>query len=322
MDRQKIKYVINLSWILLWAVLLSSCINDRFPATESATVKVTFMTKAIGNPTSEPGGLEANEHMRTLRVIVARTNGEILYNVYYDIAEEETSKTITFSELTVKTEGEDLDFYAIANEAGAGYDGDWGSIAVDGLKSIVMTDIGKLNDGTAMIPQTAHTTINVAPQEGGGMQSETIKLQFAVAKVRMTVINTSTDKQTVSDIKLSGVNTASTTLFPPESISTTSGGTVDLGNMEVPETAADGTEGTATVYAYFFENTGGTYMLTAKWGSVERTLNISGDPYNISGIKRGTELDIRVTLSNSTSPDFNVSVVPWSEKTIDVPAFE
>lgn len=322
MDRQKIKYVINLSWILLWAVLLSSCINDRFPATESATVKVTFMTKAIGNPTSEPGGLEANEHMRTLRVIVARTNGEILYNVYYDIAEEETSKTITFSELTVKTEGEDLDFYAIANEAGAGYDGDWGSIAVDGLKSIVMTDIGKLNDGTAMIPQTAHTTINVAPQEGGGMQSETIKLQFAVAKVRMTVINTSTDKQTVSDIKLSGVNTASTTLFPPESISTTSGGTVDLGNMEVPETAADGTEGTATVYAYFFENTGGTYMLTAKWGSVERTLNISGDPYNISGIKRGTELDIRVTLSNSTSPDFNVSVVPWSVKTIDVPPFE
>lgn len=319
MERQKIKYVINLSWILLSAVLLSSCIRDRYPEMENATVQVTFMTKAISNPTSEPGGLEANEHMRTLRVIVARTDGEILYNVYYDITEEETSKTITFSELTVETVGEDLDFYAIANEAGTGYDGDWDNITVDGLKAIDMANFADLNNGQTRIPQTAHRTITVAPLEGGGMQSETIKLEFAVAKVRMTVINTSTEEQIVGSMKLAGVNTTSTNLFPSESIPTISDGIVDLGDMTVPA-AADGTEGTSTVYAYFFENTGGSYILTADWGNGEKILDLT--EYKISKIPRGTELNIRVTLSKNVEPSFNISVIPWDERDIDVPAFE
>lgn len=326
MDRQKTKYVINLSWILLSAVLLSSCIRDRYPDMENATVQVTFMTKAISDPTSEPGGLEANEHMKTLRVIVARTTtGEILYNVKYDIAENETSKTITFSELTVNADGEDFDFYAIANEAGIKDGPNWDQIEVNDLQNhiIDVEDLQMLNSTTpdsTPIPQTAHSIIKVAPQGGGRMQSATIPLEFAVAKVRMTVINTSTDKQAVSDITLSGVNTSLTPLFPPESISGSSDGKVILGNMEVPA-ANDGTEGTATVYAYFFENTGGNYQLTAVWGTGERILDLKNE-YGIKEIPRGTELYIRVTLSNSTSPEFNVSVVPWYEKTIDVPAFE
>lgn len=322
MNKIKIKYVINLSWILLSAVLLSSCIRDRYPEMENATVQVTFMTKAISDPTSDPGGLEANEHMRTLRVIVARTTGEILYNVYYDIAEEDTSKTITFSELTVNQDGENLDFYAIANEDGTGYNGNWDNVTVDVLKNITLNNLFELNDGQqverTLIPQTAHRIINVAPQGGGGMQSATIQLQFAVAKVRMTVINTSAGEQTVRNIKLTGVNTTSTTLFPSVPISGPADGTVDLGYITV-NAAAVGTEETATVYAYFFENTGGDYILTADWGSGEKTLNIKE---TIPEIKRGTVLNIRVTLSKNVEPSFDISVIHWDERDIEVPAFE
>lgn len=328
MDRQKTKYVINLSWILLSAVLLSSCIRDRYPDMENATVQVTFMTKAISNPTSEPGGLEANEHMKTLRVIVARTTtGEILYNVKYDIAENETSKTITFSELTVNADGEDFDFYAIANEAGIKDGPNWDQLDVNDLQNHVIDveDLQMLNSTTPAstpIPQTAHAQITVIPQEGGGMQSATIQLQFAVAKVRMTVINTSTELQSVDNIELSGVNKTQTPLFPPQSISESepSDGTVLLGNMEVPA-ANDGTEGTETVYAYFFENTGGNYQLTAVWGTGERILDLKNE-YGIKEIPRGTELNIRVTLRKNVEPVFNISVIPWDERDIDVPAFQ
>lgn len=324
MERQKIKYVINLSWILLSAVLLSSCIKDRYPEMENATVQVTFMTKAISDPTSEPGGLEANEHMRTLRVIVARTTtGEILYNVKYDIAENETSKTITFSELTVNADGEDFDFYAIANEAGIKNGPNWDQLGVSDFQNLVIDyeDLQMLNSTTpdsTPIPQTAHALITVKPQSGGGMQSATIQLQFAVAKVRMTVINTSAGEQTVRNIKLTGVNTTSTTLFPSVPISGLADGTVALGDITV-NAAAVGTEETATVYAYFFENTGGDYILTADWGSGEKTLNIKE---TIPEIKRGTELNIRVTLSKNVEPSFNISVIPWDERDIDVPAFK
>lgn len=326
MERQKIKYVINLSWILLSAVLLSSCIRDRYPEMENATVQVTFMTKAISDPTSDPGGLENHESMQTLRVIVAQGKN-VIYNLFYDSFETAKDaygrtykfKTITVNDLDVGS----YDFYAIANEEGTGYVGDWNDITTSDI-NLSESVLNKLNDGQerTLIPQTAHSIINVAPQGGGGMQSETIQLQFAVAKVRMTVINTSTDQQTVSNIILSGVNTKSTPLFSAESISQEAEGSVGLGSLNV---SAMTNEGTATVYAYFFENENTSvddgYKLTAYWGSVNRTLDLKTE-YGITKIPRGTELDIRVTLSKNVEPSFNISVIPWDERDIEVPEFK
>lgn len=128
--------VLGMLLLLLLAVVAGACVKDDYAASETATVTVTFTTRALSNPTVNAGGLEANEQMRTLRVIVARQNGEILYNLKYDIAENETSKTITFSEMTVNAEGETFDFYAIANEEGVGYSGIWDNVTIDGLKGM------------------------------------------------------------------------------------------------------------------------------------------------------------------------------------------
>lgn len=278
---------------------------------------MTFTTRAISNPTTTAGGLEANEHMRTLRVIVARQNGEILYNLKYDIAENETSKTITFSEMTVNADGETFDFYAIANEKGVGYSGSWDDVTVADLKGMNLQS-GFLTKANASkdtyIQQTAYKQIRVAPQSGGGIQSETMKLDFAVAKVRLTINNTSSAEQTVSDINLSGLNMESTPLFAETDLSNVVNGELKLGTMTVPANES------ATVYAYFFENTGGDYALTADWNNKQQTLDIKDA--GITEISRGTELNINITLNATTTPTFNIEVVPWAEVEVDVPPFE
>lgn len=306
-------------FLLLLSLLAVSCISDDYPVREKATVKMTFTTRAISNPAANAGGLEANEHMRTLRVIVARSsNSEILYNLKYNIAENETSKTITFSEMTVNADGEAFDFYAIANEEGVGYSGNWDNVSINDLQGRNLQGgfLTVANDASknTMIPQTVHRQITVMPQAGGGIQSETMKLDFAVAKVRLTINNTSSGDQHVNNINLSGVNMTSTPLFANETLSGETGGTLSLGNMTIPA------EESTTVYAYFFENTGGDYALTATWNGTQ-TLNIKDDA-GLSEISRGTELDINITLNATTTPTFNIEVVPWTEVEVDVPPFQ
>lgn len=305
--------------LLLLSLLAVSCISDDYPVRDKATVKMTFTTRAISNPTTTAGGLEDNEHMRTLRVIVARQNGEILYNLKYDIAENETSKTITFSEMTVNADGETFDFYAIANEEGVGYSGSWENVTVADLKGMNLSEgfLTNANDVSknTMIPQTAYKQIKVAPQSGGGIQSEIMKLDFAVAKVRLTINNTSAGDQYVNDINLSGLNMTSTPLFANGTLSDVTGRTLSLGDMTIHANES------ATVYAYFFENTGGTYNLTASWNGTQ-TLNLNNSAANINAISRGTELNINITLNATTTPTFNIEVVPWAEVEVDVPPFE
>ena len=311
--------VLGMLLLLLLAVVAGACVKDDYAASETATVTVTFTTRALSNPTVNAGGLEANEQMRTLRVIVARQN-EILYNLKYDIAENETSKTITFSEMTVNAKGETFDFYAIANEEGVGDSGIWDNVTIDGLKGMnlqyeFLTNANDVSKNT-MIPQTAYKQIMVAPQSGGGIQSETMQLDFAVAKVRLTINNTSAGDQYVNDINLSGLNMTSTPLFASGTLSDVTDGTLSLGNMSVLANRS------ATVYAYFFENknTRENYALTATWNSNPQTLDI--DAAGITEISRGTELNINITLHATTKPTFNIEVVPWTEVEVDVPPFE
>lgn len=318
--------------LILLAVGAVSCIKDEYAENkEKATVQVTFMTRAIsGNPNTTAGTLEEYEHMRTLRVIVARSSdNEILYNVKYDIAKNETSKTITFSELTVNKGGENFDFYAIANEDGVGYtEKSWDNVGIDDLKKMTLQNgfLTNVNDASTntVIPQTAYKLINVAPQSDGGIQHKDMKLNFTVAKVRLTINNTSTVKQTVSNIKLSGVNTTSTKLFGVTPVtSTDTGEALSLGTMTDIPAETNGTPGKSTVYAYFYENTGKVYTLTATWDGHGQELDINNAVTpNIKEIPRGKMLDINVNLSLNTESTVNVQVVSWTEKEMDVPAFQ
>lgn len=317
MNNKVIKYAAMAFLAGTATVLASSCTNES--KSMNADVKITFVSKAIASPDTNPGEREENERMQNLRVFVAKES-TILYNVYYDsfdtYSDGRRYKTITFGELTAEENNNTFDFYAIANS----YE-DLSNADIQSLKGTTLDNgfLESANSNTStLIPQSAYKPITVTLSEQ--MNYETMPLKYAVAKVRLTIINTTGYDQNVNNIRLSGVNTSSSALFPPESLPTISSGTVNLGNLTI-YAAENGTEKADTVYAYFFENTGGSYMLRADWGSGEKTLDIK-NTYGISQISRSTELAITVTLSNNTSPEFNVSVLPWDERTIEVPPFE
>lgn len=317
-----INYTLGVSLLLLLVLLPTSCAKEDNVG-EKASVTMTFFTRAESNTQVSGGDLLPNERMETLRVIVARNRtGEVLYNVKYDRFDEDENgrlyKTITFSELTVEKEGENFDFYAIANEEGVGYtEKSWDNITVNDLKNMNLqsTFLTNANASTnTLIPQTAYKQITVKPQPGGGIQSNSMELNFAVAKVSLTITNESAGDQYVNDINLSGVNMESTPLFAGEPLSAEKQGNLSLGNLRIHAGEP------ATVYAYFFENAGGEYNLTASWKNTPQILNIK-EVAMINEISRGTELDINITLNATTTPTFNIEVVPWTTIEVDVPPF-
>lgn len=294
--------------LLAIAGIMSSCSKDDYTGTENATVTMTFSTRSDTQEGSD-SQLASNERMKTLRVIVARhSSGEVIYNTKSDIDGNETSKKFTFKDLTTNQDGEDIDFYAIANEDFVRYGGDWNVIFPTALKEFQLGEISFSEE--TPIPQTAFSTIHVSPSSG----DKEMQLQFAVAKIRLNIINKSATDQTISDIKVSGINMQSTPLFANAPLSEESSGTAEFPDMKVIANS------TKTQECYIYENTGGAYKLTAMWNGRVQELNIA---QNITEIERGTILDIRITLHADVNiePEFNIQVNSWTEKDVDIPAF-
>ena len=314
------------SWVtlclLLLALLPASCIQDEYGAKGTATVTMTFTTRAISNPTTRAvGDLLENEQMRTLRVIVARESGEILYNVKYDIAENETSKTITFSELTVNERGEKFKFYAIANEEGflkSGESLEGTSVNLTGLYNRV------LSGGFAMgatLPQTGYKEITVTPQKNG-IQQETMKLDFPAGKIQLTFVNETGKEVTLTNVKVPSVAPNQAYLFYHGNTptGTTLAGDVDFGGI----TVSSGTESAPTSYSeYLYIYPGaageGKYKLTATWGdkNFEELLKTTNAPNGISSIPRNSLVNIVVTLKSGGGFGVKCEVKDWEDVSYD-----
>ena len=208
--------------MLATALLLlpASCIKDDYAARESTTVTLSVSTRSDYQDQNNQEGhnLEPNEEMKTLRVIVARSsNNEIIYNEFEDnIAGNDFQRTFNFSELTIETDGENFDFYAIANEAGflnSGESLDGKDIDLNALKSrILRNDFNATDDG--QIPQTAFATKEIVPETTDNF---TMQLEFVVAKIEFVVVNATPERQTVNNINLSDAGTTETSLFPTNS---------------------------------------------------------------------------------------------------------
>lgn len=318
--------------MLATALLLlpASCIKDDYAARKNATVTMTFTTRANSNPQApETGQLPAedNKRMKTLRVIVARkATGEILYNDKYIIQPEERSKTINYSELTVQESGEDFDFYAIANEesfnASTSLEGkgiDVNQLQQRLIKMGVNSQTNGLMPNQYGLPQADFMSINVSAQNNE--QQYDMPLQFAVAKARVTFLNTTKVAQTVSNVQLENVQPAntssfSTPLFRDEQLSgtqaiTTGSRNVNLGNVaDIPAQTGE-TPGSKVVNCYFYETTRGTdpYKLTAEWE--DKTWEIDLDDEAIAAINRGQMLDIKVTLIKKEGLKVSWTVKDW-----------
>ena len=321
------------AWLALGvaALLPVSCIKDDYAGRESATVTMTFTTRADVTAQAPEDGMSpavGDEVMKTLRVIVVRqATGEILFNDKYAIPAEQHSKTISYSELTVNAEGEDFDFYAIANEEGfdAGTSLEGKNLNLAALKQrMISLDVNAETNGIQLttdgLPQTDFKTIHVSAATDN--QTENMPLQFVVAKARITFLNTTNQPQTVNNLRLENVQPANTSthrteLFRDDELQTsavtaTGSTSVNMGNVtDIPAATSVVEPGSKDVVCYFYETVKGAnpYKLTATWD--EKTWEVNLDDEAIEAISRGQMLDIQVTLIKKEGLKVSWTVKDW-----------
>lgn len=317
--------------LLLLAVGAVSCIKDEYAESkEKATLTLYFTTTKNSNGTSSDGTIIGpelpNEHMRTLRVIVADEEGNIRYNTKVDVPQDQTQTVINFSELIVDSEGETkFDVYAIANEEVYVRNNEWEGTNINlnelkELKDKILdnTILSKLNAGISAneykegcaVPQTAIQEVTVTP---GQENSATIPLEFVVAKMELNFENTSLMTQTLTNVALTDMDVSETTLFPVENIETVVNDFF-WSSIEIPS------EKKYSIVKYLYEGqTDNNYLLTTSWGNNSLNLTEKGLGTEIS---RGNKLVINVTLNSQQEASLDFLVIPWSEHNIDVPAFQ
>lgn len=299
------------------ALLSVSCIKDSDPAVGGkASVTMTFTTRVSDNVTA--GNLLDNEQMSKLRVIVARSGtNDIIYNVSYDIQPDETQKVIHFSELTVNKDGENFDFYAIANEdafltGGESLEGK--NVSLSALKSRILTKDFN-NPALSKIPQAAFKTIKVGPNEN---TSATMNLLFPLAKVVLNFDNQTGESVDLTNVAISGIANQGylfkdiyANSYP---LGTAGSGTVQFGTegtLQVPvgEVAdVDASPYIRYLYPWTSEN---TYKLTATWGSKTHEVVFKVGDEELKKLEAGQQLNVNVTLiANSLKVALTVS--PWT----------
>lgn len=321
--------VLGMLLLLLLAVVAGACVKDESGNKETATLTLYFTTTENNGGTSSDGTITGpelpNEHMRTLRVIVADDEGNIRYNTKVDVPQDQTQTVINFSELIVDSDGPTtFEVYAIANEEvyASNSNNEWEgtSINLGNLKAKILDNniLDKLNAGIAKtdyelgyaIPQTAIQEVTVTP---GQNNSATIPLEFVVAKMELNFENTSLMPQTLTDVTLTDMDVSETTLFPVENIKTVESDFSWI-SIEIPS------EGKYSIVKYLYEGQAAkNYLLTTTWGN--NSLNLTEKGLGTE-ILRGNKLVINVTLNSQQEAILDFLVIPWSEHNIDVPVFQ
>lgn len=310
-------YGIGVCLLLLSVLLPTSCIKDDYAAGENASVTMTFTTRAQSADPSVDGSVPLldNEQMKTLRVIVARKSGEILFNVKYDIDVNETFKKITFSELTTNKNGEKFDFYAIANEeafldAGESLEGK--GIDLTKLKARVLSKDFN-SPALSRLTQAAYQEIEVKPSENN---EATMQLLFPVAKINLSFVNTTGSEQNISKVKLQNGTPNGAKLFYDGNMPTS----VDKTGMNITfddfTLNAAGENSSCVRYVYPGE-TNQQYVITAKWNEKDYTLPLEIDNKSLTNLARGSQYNVTITLKGG---GLTVSCVvqPWEDTSHEV----
>lgn len=315
-------YALLAAAVVAVALLSVSCIKDSdLTAGEKASVTMTFTTRVSDNVTA--GNLLDNEQMQTLRVIVARSGtNDIIYNVSYQIQPDEKQKTIRFSELTVKKEGEDIDFYAIANEqaflsGGESLEGK--NVNLGALKArILKKDFN--NPALSLIPQAAFETIKVGPNEQKKAQ---MKLLFPLVKVVLNFDNQTGEPVGLTNVQIDGIADQGYLFkdvqreYPQAGMRTVKFGTD--GALTVPDGEVDDVAPFVR-YLYPWKHDDG-WKLTATWGSSPHEAVFKVNNEVLKELQHGQQLNVNVLLMVNKQVTINWQVVDWKPVTNDVPSF-
>lgn len=299
--------------LLSLACCLTSCIKEDYASSsDTASVTLTFTTRANG---TDSESIDEGEGMKHLRVIVADSEtGEVRFNYTHEFTGDELNNTthkVTFGDLYAERT---YDFYAIANEQSFGGNFDGKDIDVSAVYATTLTQTaGTLIDvsNRNYLPAAEKASLEVKAEAN---QSLTITMKRVVAKAKVTFVNETGADQTISDVKIVKAGAKSTSLFPPaDATLPTATEDLSLGSVSV---SADATASTPAGYFYESASTDG-YVLQATWNNQTKTLSLADEDESISQISRNEMLNITITLKENDWK-LNYEIVEWEDHEVNV----
>lgn len=340
---RKLERYLGIVLLVLLTGMVCSCGKEEVSNPEtSEKATVTLYINESRSETVETAESEANEGIKTLRVIVVDQEGRVEFNFKQDYRSERnplTQKKITFIGMTTGAKK----FYVVANEESIGWDGSRLTVGEQPEEGDLLTKVlenvseyfpkARRDIGTNGLPITGYLETTI--EEGKKEQTIKINAYHAVAKISMSFINNITNNILIDKLLLGQFIADKTFLF---------GQNDDV----VPE---------GTVYGdHVFERQGaGATIFPGSYESVEHNKNLlefyvcetAADPatYTVAmestasgisinepkqflstlDIKRNNWIQVVATINRNsvaTSIKLTWEVKDWNEEKIDVPSFD
>lgn len=326
--KRLLTYGLLLLTILASHFAVSAC-QDDLP--ETTDIMVTFTTRAIS------GGAASTapeiEQMHDLRVIMLRSDGTIVDKGQYTPEGDfnPSSVRFTFSTTIPNPSGEDFTFIAIANEESI-YEESIYEESIDeelpwstrGIgDKLTQSEIESITVDTDInsypIPQTDYWTVHV-PQSNYKIDDRT--LQFAGSKISVVFNNMTKEEQSLSNIHITGIGSASAGYLFKQTTGDDFVGTQhdasDITFTDVTNLAAGDTSEELTYYTYPVGSVSSP-TLFATWNEKEYNLPITkvtdeeGNVHNFTSLARNERLKIVITLTPAGDITVNYTIAAWEE---------
>lgn len=326
---KNIRRYLGLTLLMFAVVAMSSCIKENLSEkSDKVDVTLSFNARA-GEAENESEGI------KTLRVIISDESDNIVYRFFQDYNDNQTTKTLQI--MGMKTGS--WNFYAIINEASLGLtEGDFSGVT----KGSDLLEIAVENEGQIIYFPKSGENITEAIPASGYLQNVqineenknlTINCTYAVAKIILNIQNNSGMDFTLNRVSFGEIFQQGTFLFNKngELPSTSPKALADGFNMSkkvIP--AGDNTE---ALVCYLFETgsqpleNGFTLALESDeipdLGVSHKITVNSTENYTPYTLPRGYKMQINavVNIGQQINPTFNVEVLSWDKKTINIPEF-
>lgn len=323
MMKRLLTYGLLLLTILASHFAVSACQDDLPETTE---VMMTFTTRAIS------GGAASTapeiEQMHDLRVIMLRSDGTIVGMDDYKPEDEKldfnpSSVKFTFSTTIPNPSGEDFTFLAIANEESIDkkITLPWSTRGIG--DKLTQSEIESITVDTDIksepIPQTDYWTVHV-PQSNYKIDDRT--LQFAGSKISVVFNNQTEEPQSLSDIRITGIGSASAGYLFKQTTGDDFVGErhadTDITFTDVTDLAAGDTSEELTYYTYPVGSVSSP-TLYATWNEKEYNLPITkvtdeeGNVHNFTSLARNERLKIVITLTPAGDITVNYTIAEWED---------
>lgn len=325
---KNIRRYLGLTLLMFAVVAMSSCIKENLSEkSDKVDVTLSFNARA-GEAENESEGI------KTLRVIISDESDNIVYRIFQDYNDNQTTKTLQI--MGMKTGA--WNFYAVINEASLGLKEedfsritkgtDLLNISVENNEQIIYFPKSS-EDITEAIPASGYLQ-NVQINEEN--KSLTINCTYAVAKIILNIQNNSGMDFTLNRVSFGEIFQQGTFLFNKngELPSTSQGALAD--EFSVGKLIPDGNN-TEALVCYLFETgsqpleNGFTLALESdeilELGVPHKITVNSTENYTPYTLPRGYKMQINavVNIGHQINPTFNVEVLSWDEKTINIPEF-